>query len=225
MADLARGFTFSDTDVNGEKTVTQTNLVALIASAGASQFGIAEFKNLEGHSKSILTQVEDAASGPTTTQSGGTAWYDSTLDFLRVQQGDRYDGQFDYIHVKNGSASETVTIGMLVKQTGVSGTTAIPEVVPTAELANPDTLGISLAEIAPSGTGILRKQGMMEVWVSGAVTSGDLLVSSSQATGTLESIFNVSGYPTVTFGLAVGQCFKSLDGTVSPTLVTCMVFL
>lgn len=225
MVDINRGFTFSDTDTNGEQTVTVTNINSLVASAAATNFGVAEFLNENDTNKSILVLTESVATGPTTNQSGGTTWYDSANDVVRVAQGSRYDGQFDYISVVNASATVTIAKGSVVRQTSVLTGTYVPKVSMTTTQAWPDALGISLADIAPSGAGVVRKQGLMEMLVSGVVTAGDLLVTSTLATGTLEALTFVSGYPTVTFGLAVAQSFVSLDGVAGPTLVTCMAVL
>jgi len=224
MVDISKGFTFYDDITAGITTgytADATLLQAMVSSALVTSFEAGEFRN-DGNdtNKAIPFHVTNSQVGPSTQQSGGTTYYDTTNDFVRVEQGQGFHGQFDFINVVNNNASETLTAGSLVRQVGQLG--QVPKVDFTSSQGYPDTLGVVLADIAALGAGLVRKYGLMEVNVTGGFTAGDLLVSSA-TTGHAESIQNVSGYPTVTHGVGLGQCLKAVAS--GNTIVTCYVYL
>ena len=214
MTTINQGFTFVDAVTD---QVTSSALHTHIEGATIEDIANADFDGA-----ALLVQVDSSL--PSTTQTFGAIWYDTTQEIAFQNQGGRWDGMFDHTQAV---AAVPLNLGDVVHISGLSG--SIPIVSPLASLAHSEVLGVTSDTMASGATGWIRKYGWAPVRIStsvapSAMTAGDTLISSS-VTGAAVSSAVLSAIGQFTTGIVFGQCFKEISNDATPTLVTCLLSL
>ena len=217
MADISKGITFADSNVNGTEDVTNVTLHSLIDDATMVNVPKGEFSDM-----AIVLQV---SATPPTAQTGtdddDSLWYEQGAHDVRMNAGqNNWDS---YVHGPCLTYSEAVTApkGSVMI---VDPSTNLKCTRNGLDQHVPEVLGVVTAHTPPGSHPVIRSRGWAEVLLEGPVTRGDQITTSATAAeGWAKSATLLGVNGDYAAGTAFGMAFVNVSSGAT-ALATCWLW-